>query len=337
MPKELSHLIFSDRALNIIEKTCPEKGTILRTHYDLYLLGSIIPDTAFYDLPLFMKNKSISFLSHRVHTNRGGLDKVFLTRALEEGISGSDENFAFCCGLISHQWADSLFHPFIVYFTGNYFHPDLAERKRAQARHRFLEGLVDLKLMAHYFPQGEFSPASVTGRLKAMKPPPSCLSLFVRSVPAQDEKRRTEEMVLRLDKARLFQLRLLSLYGNNFFRQFILLVNRLSGNRFEDHAALLYGDKASLSLNILNEECHFKDPWSGQAMKGSITGLAKEVLHNLTGSIKTYGEARKYSRPFLPADLFVACGEDKGDEALEDCLDTGEMDKFLKRFLNLKG
>lgn len=336
MPKELTHFVLSDRALDKVEETCPETGKLLRSNYDLYLLGSIIPDTAYYHLSPLNKKKSLCFLSEKIHTRRGGLESGFLKRALADGLKGSDEAFAFICGLLSHQWADSLFHPFIVHFTGNYSHADRAERKRAQARHRFLEGLIDLKIMDEGLSLQKLTPASVAGSQKAMKSILPSLSLFTRFVVPDENRRTTDAMAYRLDKVRLFQLRLLSLYGNHYFKKLILFVNRLSGNRFEAYAGLLYGNKSSLSLSVLNEERRFKDPWSGQSMKGSVTGLYREAVARLTDSLQIYGKARHERAPFSSAlfnKVLPSGTEKEGDEIRNDCLDTGEVDKALRHFL----
>lgn len=340
MPKEISHLIFSDRALKNIEKSCPDSGNIIGSHYDLFLLGSLIPDTAFYDLSLFNKGKSISFLSNKVHTGRGGLDNGFLRRALEEGISGSNELFVFCCGLLSHQWADSLFHPFIVHFSGDYSHPDLSRRKRCQARHRFMEGLIDLKLMSCYFPSGNFNPLYVSARLKEIRPPEECLSLFVRSALPQEADGRKEEIISKLHRVHLFQLKLLSLYGKKYFKKIILGANRLSGKRFDSHAGLLYGNEDFLSASILSEEVHYKDPWSGQEMKASVEGISTKVIHHLSCSIEKYGEARKNSvklSPQLFSSLLPESMDDDNNMLVDDFMDTEEMDKLLNQFLDSKG
>lgn len=341
MPKEISHLIFSDRALKKIEDTCPDKGQILRKQYNFLLLGSIIPDTAFYDLSLLNKNKSISFLSHRIHGERGSLDNIFLRNVLEEGLKGSDDVFAFCCGIICHQWADMLFHPLIFHLTGNYAHPDPVERRRSQARHRFLEGLVDLKLAELYFPGGEFTPSSIMGRLKAMGSREACFLMFLKSIPVDRRVWQIEETVRKLDKVLLFQLRLLLLYGNTLFKRLILLANGIGSNRLEAHAGLLYGDKSFLSHRMLNEEYYFRDPWSGEEKTASVAGLSEKVIDRTSRSMEKYNDARKNGEHNLPDsffdDLLPSKCRDESEDMKEEYVSTEEMDALLSRFLEGKG
>lgn len=337
MPKELTHLIFSDLALKGIEETCPETGKVLRDNYDIYLLGSIIPDTPFYDLSFFNKKKSITFLSKKIHSNRGGLSSQFISRTLEEGLNGGRESFAFSCGIISHQWADSVFHPFIVHFTGNFSDPDFTERRKAQARHRFLEGLIDLKLMSEPSIQSDLTPSRTACRLQAAR---AFTFSFVRSILPGENDEAINELNLRLHKVCSYQLKLLGLYDKTFFKALILLLNRLWGYNYEHYAGLLYADKDYLSLPLLNEEVVFNDPWSAMKMKKSVAGLTEEVVEKMKLSISRYGAARKDMSSLNPAlfdEILPGCREEKRDEIIKDSFATREVAQALNRFIGKKG
>ena len=51
--------------------------------------------------------------------------------------------WSFLLGMVSHYGVDTVFHPMIYYFTGDYYHPDHDERLAARGRHRLLETYLD--------------------------------------------------------------------------------------------------------------------------------------------------------------------------------------------------
>ena len=144
MPKELTHLIISTEALEKVEKKSFDAAAIINKNLDLFMLGSLICDTAYYHIPIFNKKKSILSISQAIHNARGDLNKKVITRlAKNERQCEPDQHFAFLCGVLSHHMADRVFHPPVLFLTGDYHANDAQEKYFAEARHRFLEGLID--------------------------------------------------------------------------------------------------------------------------------------------------------------------------------------------------
>ena len=343
MPKELTHFTVSDLALERIERDFPESGRLLRNNYEHFMLGSIIPDTAYYHMPFLDKGEKVSFLSDKIHTKGGCLESAFLRRVMEMAMTGDDKAFAFSCGIVSHHLADAAFHPFVVYHTGSFTDPLVARRKSAQARHRFLEGLIDLKIVSEQSRQVATVSRRMAGLLKKMPSPRLCLSLFIEAVLPQEGEECIKSLTKHLETARFFQLRLLGLYGRAYFKALILLVNRLSGCRYDHYAGLLYADRSYLALKLLNERVEFKGPFTGEGLKQSLSSLLDETADQVAGALSRYGEWRD-RREKCPPDFFTAILPGPGGgaaggrpEPWEAIFDVSEMEEALKRFTGRKG
>ena len=286
MPKELTHLIITDEAMKRVEALSPERGRILRENYALFMSGSIICDTAFYDISLFKREKSIDFLSHGIHTHRGALDENFFRRLIgsDSGKMG-EKDFAFACGILSHHMADKNFHPFVGYFTGNYMDEDPARKRRAEAAHRFLEGLIDLQLKERV--SASIDPSYARKLLKGNASLLPSLKSFVKAAKGKAGQGE-EELSKRLFSLFNFQLRLLGLYEKKWFKWTVLLINRLFKFKFSNYAALLYPDRSYLDLPLFTGPLSFIDPFSGGSAETSVLEIAEKSIKELTEAILAY-------------------------------------------------
>ncbi|MDT8318335.1 MAG: zinc dependent phospholipase C family protein, partial [bacterium] len=250
MPKELTHLIVSAGALEKVEKKSLGAAGILKENLDLFMVGSLICDTAYYHIPVFNK-KSILCISQAIHNARGDLNKEVIARLTKnEEQCSPDRHFAFLCGVLSHHITDRAFHPPVIYLTGDYHAKDAQERHFAEARHRFLEGLIDghlakgSNLDLELKKDGE---AEIKREKTVLHP---LLLSFVYAALPQIDHKKAEEMALRLFKLSGLQLALLKLYNKSYFRSFILNTNRLFRFRLSNYAAMLYPAAGGLKMPL---------------------------------------------------------------------------------------
>ncbi len=115
-------------------------------------LGSIAPDI-FYFYHILSKKKNARAqiwgnLSH--HSRVLELVLYFLDRIRESppGL-GRDKQLAFALGYICHCVVDVVTHPFIFYFTGDYYSEDEYEATEAQQNHLRVEYALDAFLIHH--------------------------------------------------------------------------------------------------------------------------------------------------------------------------------------------
>ncbi|MBI4665533.1 MAG: zinc dependent phospholipase C family protein [Nitrospinae bacterium] len=140
MPKEITHWSLARIAAKALGEGRARKA--MEANPNLYLIGAITPDTPYY--ALFGVKGIFTPVGDNVHSVNGGNSFEHVGRILAAKPSGADENLALALGISTHILADAVFHPMVYYFTGDYADPDPERRKKAVARHRRLESLMDI-------------------------------------------------------------------------------------------------------------------------------------------------------------------------------------------------
>lgn len=79
-------------------------------------------------------------------------DTFTVLRRLGQGISSLEDSARepaalFLWGALSHAHVDIVFHPWVVYVTGNYYDPEFQAQERARSSHRLLETYLDWWVM----------------------------------------------------------------------------------------------------------------------------------------------------------------------------------------------
>ncbi len=171
MPKEITHCILAERAAHTLAASAPErKHRVGREIYfltekfpQLLYFGSISPDIFFYDIKLpwevRVRHRGLVWgeLIHGTH-GEDSLAHVFAMLDIlgDPSLQGdinlgrafsTDEHDAlllFVLGYLSHVALDTVMHPIVYYFSGNYYDTDRREKLRVEARHRAMETVLDL-------------------------------------------------------------------------------------------------------------------------------------------------------------------------------------------------
>ena len=134
MPKENTHIYFATKLLKKLDNQ--ELSSLLRNHINSYYLGSLTPDTFYYN-----KDHTISDFLHGVHGNLTNdiifkfLDSVKKTK--------NQQDLAFILGYISHCALDIIFHPIIYFLSGDYYDSNKIRRIENIYLHRHLETSLD--------------------------------------------------------------------------------------------------------------------------------------------------------------------------------------------------
>ncbi|WP_319472072.1 zinc dependent phospholipase C family protein [uncultured Pseudodesulfovibrio sp.] len=155
MPKELTHFKIAERTATRLGDT-RFSAALSRCPQGL-LLGSILPDVAFYGvLPTC---RPIRSLGNTIHGS-GNNDTFALVRVQArhaQAMTDKELPSALLVGLISHILADAVFHPMVWYFTGDYHASDKTRASKAQQRHRALESLMDMVLCPEMIGRKQYS------------------------------------------------------------------------------------------------------------------------------------------------------------------------------------
>lgn len=333
MPRELTHLTVSGEALKRVEAQDPCAGRALRDNHGIFMFGSILCDSPYYEPPIHGIKKGISFLSEKIHTPGGDIDGDFFdSLASSPPPEARDAYFAFLCGILSHHFADRGLHPMIVYFTGDYKDPDLKRRKWSQARHRFLEGLIDIWVAKqimnkdiHRFRLNAYIPFE----FPVLSP---YISSFVYAIVQDGEGADIPRLSRRLFRALGFENRLVGLYVRSWFRQLLLRANRLAGYRFSKFAALCYADEKRLSIPIFSETMTSLNPFTGDKVEKSISTLINEIIDALANAIvQGYEGFSSSGRFYVGEETFPRL--DAAFRGIPRYFDTSDMERVLEDFL----
>jgi hypothetical protein len=149
MPKERFHLLVADECFKVLKTSGPK---VLYDDGDMreaYLLGSIMPDTLFYDAPYF------SFSPHgkRLHKLEGEPGLEFFHEWLdEEGERIPKEVQFWILGLATHYLTDGFWHPVITKYSTP--HSWLCRNLRFSSKscHYWMESQMEAYWLPHLSP-----------------------------------------------------------------------------------------------------------------------------------------------------------------------------------------
>ena len=175
MPKEITHCILAERAAHTMAASANSRKKavgqeiyfLFEKHPELLYFGSISPDIFFYDIKLpwefGVKHRGLVW-GDVIHGTDGEntLKHVFgmlhilqsadLQQQLTPGraLTHEEKNglTLFVLGYLTHVALDTVMHPLVYYFSGNYYAHEYRERLRAEARHRAIETVLDLYNLA---------------------------------------------------------------------------------------------------------------------------------------------------------------------------------------------
>ncbi|MFA6106197.1 MAG: zinc dependent phospholipase C family protein [Patescibacteria group bacterium] len=140
MPKENTHLFFARKLANKFKDQGIKK--IIGDNPDYYYLGSVAPDIFFYG-----KNEKEWKISAALHGKDGELSNKIVFQMLDLAKERkSEKDLAFAIGYLTHSVLDGIFHPVIIYLTGNIFSRDKEIYRRANSAHRQWETCLDKKI-----------------------------------------------------------------------------------------------------------------------------------------------------------------------------------------------
>ena len=282
MPKELTHWIIAERALERVPPVTP-LGEMLRSHRKLYLAGAVLPDTLLHLVRGHDSQKALS-LAHRFHDPA---DNSYAPLIRAEELHGSPlppPLLACFLGVLCHMQADIILHPFVYARSGT----------GEIAGHYRIETSIDMYFQA----KGIVPPVK---RLDELVTPETggtlletCSLLFD---PDQTLPPRSMNKALRLHCH--FQ----ALYGSMFWRIAARILGRLNIARIRQQQHLFYPVFAGKTeLNLL--EGKWRHPVTGEIREESVDNLAERAVLRTVDLIEKTAESG-----LLGASLAITPGE----------------------------
>jgi len=290
MPREALHWDVLNTALESLEPAHPVRviGAQFRSHA---LLGAVAHDAPYYYRLGADPFEEAGRLLHGIERPSPWSDTWQFLRLLIPAVQENDSAevrgplWAFLIGMISHAITDIHYHPMIFYFTGNYYHPDPVERRRAWARHRLLEVYLDEVIIRR---SGTPVPRILRLLRSAGMLDPTWHLLGTHLIP----ERMSEAPPGRLSGAERWRLSFLHLgwlqrlflspVASNLART----LNKLSRGRLA-HDAALFIHPAVDPGPALSATLEFRNPVTGEDLRGSCEDLRLAAVRELSEIFET--------------------------------------------------
>jgi hypothetical protein len=278
MPKEITHIYFSDKVLENIKDL--EIYSVLEKYIDLYHFGCIATDTFYYNIKLPFSKKFFQY-GDIVHGAEGN-DTSFIWWEFLENIKKDkeyyNEKISFISGFITHCVMDINFHPYVYYFSGNYFDKNILERINSQMRHRIIESWIDLYFLKKMGIELE-NYKNIKNIYKNDKVNLSILYLFCECAK-NSWKLHNTKMIFYNIKIGYFIQKILNLYimKNSLFREIFRILNYILKDKLVDYLALFYPDiEKDIPNEIINFD-YFLHPVTGEKFEGNIDNIFNNAI-----------------------------------------------------------
>jgi hypothetical protein len=262
MPKELTHLLIADRALQGLPSGSPLR-ILLESHLSVYRAGAVLPDTLLHMFhgPCASAARA---LAHTFH-DASGNSFAPLIRA-EESIPGSLPHAMLACllGVITHIETDIVFHPFVFALTG----------AAGIARHYRIETDIDC-----CFLRSGTIPA--TTQMSDMISPDSHDTIITAISLLFDPTGSLPRPVL--EQALAEHCRVQTMYDKAFWKLAVRFLAIIKGSPYRDQQHLFYPLLLS-SGGTFNADrvVEWQHPASGETQHGSLAELAGEAVQRTT-------------------------------------------------------
>lgn len=280
MPKELTHWIIAQRALESLDADS-RIGAVIREHHRIYLAGAVLPDTL---LHLFRGPHAATALAlaHRFHDTCGNSYGPLIAAEQRHGGALPPPLLACLLGVITHIQTDMTFHPFVYARTGA---DDMGEHYR-----------VETAIDVHFLERGSAPPIRLVADLVDSSTSPCLMdALALLFDPAGALPRPALEHALRLHS------RFQALYDRSIFKLTVMLLARLIGPPFRDQQHLFYPLLLSKKTDLVGEIAEWRHPCSGKLMSQTLEQMADEATANIAKTFKSIEKEGKLSVPLTAA------------------------------------
>ena len=282
MPKEINHIFFADQSLAELKKTGESLFfSLLEKELSFFHFGSIATDTFYYSLKIPFFEKNYFQWGDLVHGAEGNDTSISLINALTYLKNNKNDpdftkKLAFIAGFFTHFTMDVNFHPFVYYFSGNYYDEEPSERVNAAMRHRIIEGWMDLhilnnnKVLLHEFEAINHIHANKEDNFKMLE--------FIAKF--YSETWETKVDIFKFLKKGYFIQMLLNkvFFKNKTLFDLARTLNDIFDDKLRGHLALFYPKDFEKMPNYIVNFDKFQHPVTGEEFNGSLDDIWNNSL-----------------------------------------------------------
>jgi hypothetical protein len=312
MPKEITHIVFADKSLKKLQDT--KLHSYILDSKNSYHFGSLAVDSFYYNLEIPFFDKNFFQWGDLVHGAEGNNPFLPIYEALKEikTIYKSDQNqekyispikkqiqkryklnnnisdkISFVCGYLTHCALDINFHPYVYYFSGNYYDKDKDESINSQMRHRLIEGWIDYHLIKE-----NFQDYNTNSTFKVFNNDFINLRLldFISNHFSYSWNGDKNNIYNSIVRGYFVQKSLNNIFDNKKLKKIAKVVNDLSKNNLRAYLSLFYPDNYDIPNHIINFG-EFKNPVTGEKYDSSFEQLWEKSLdlsHDFLYAVNEY-------------------------------------------------
>lgn len=277
MPKEITHVAFADLTSEQIKNT--EIYKHIFNSKNSFHFGSLAVDSFYYNMKLPIIDKDFFQWGDLVHGAEGNNPFIAIYAALKylkenKNDSLFSEKLAFICGYLTHCAMDINFHPYVYYFSGNYYDPDKNESINAQMRHRIIESWIDLYIIKNKGKYNTKSAAKVfnTDNLNIE------LLKFISTHFAATWQTNEQKVFIAIKRGYFVQKILNNIFDNKNIKDYVKSLNQITKNKIRSYLALFYPDNFDIPDYIINFGT-YKNPVTGEEFNSSFEDLWSNALN----------------------------------------------------------
>lgn len=314
MPREGTHWAILENTLSGLEEegSCPALVRVLHGHRAAAYWGAVYPDVPYYleRDPEFEKIADhlhgvwrtdtfdpIRALSHRVLSDMPAVETL------------PAACWAFIIGGITHVIADSVFHPLIVYYTGNYYESDIKIQNEVRRRHRLIESYLDIWVADEY--QIEYA-ANLNQALQDLKVGERCIAEFLANSIAEylqlqaglAEVNTVDRWLSGLAQFKKRQ----SQFRSPGFAIFVRLLNLMSGRRFSAEEAMFLPGRKHYA-GALDAKISYRCPVNGTPFQHSFRDLFCQSVERCIDVVKLFEPLAEQSTETLTEEILNLKGD----------------------------
>ena len=318
MPKEITHWAIATTAsknVNYKRIKC-----VIDENYTSFLAGAVA-----YDIPYYSRGKSSSILVkkadelHGVKTCNVWEPIINLLQNYSVDEDGDIPNviLSFILGCISHVIIDSLYHPLIYYFTGNYYDKDINKRNKAVFEHRQFESQLDLYYLRKLNYTGPTSAKYIFSQLQGPMIA-EFLSLLYFSNDVDKRIEMTQDCLNTYIKTQ-------GLLNNKIVKYTLKLVG-IVNVEMRKRSALFYPKTIDpVYYRLFENNSQYRYPTSGELIQASLDTIYNKCLADIVLSFSKLGCCRTPNECIETIRSFSAVSLETGKE----CTNPSLMRYFL--------
>ncbi|MBC7476282.1 MAG: zinc dependent phospholipase C family protein [Candidatus Sericytochromatia bacterium] len=295
MPKEITHVFFADETNQKINTLNKDKlHQVITENITSFHFGSLAVDTFYYSVKIPFIERNYFQWGDTVHGAEGNDTSLLVISMLDELKKEKNthlfpQKLAFVSGFLTHMAMDINFHPYVYYFSGNYYDEDPSESANAQMRHRIIEGWIDLYMLD----KNKTNLDKFMAIKNIIKDKNINLKLleFLGKSGSEIWNTDLQRMNKFLKKGYFVQFFLNSVFGNNAFKNFIKNLNSIFDNKLRGLLSLFYPNSVNNMPDFIVNFEMFKNPVTGQEFKGNLDDIwnnALELSSDFLGSVNDY-------------------------------------------------